>query len=77
MQSNCEVGGLMLPILKRLASKSPLFRCLIIIVGGALATMPGTLYVWAGEFYWWSLILTILGGYLLSELPGEDKEERE
>lgn len=64
-------------ILKRLASKSPLFRHLIIIAGGTLISMPGTLYVWAGEFYWWSLILTVLGGYLLSEPPDEDEEPRE
>lgn len=77
MESDDEMGGLMPSILKRLSSESLPFRYLITTVGGALVSMPVFLYVWAGAFYWWSLILTTLGGYLLSELSGEDKDQRE
>lgn len=73
-----RMGRRMSPaILNGIASKSPLIRYLIIIVGGGLVIMPGTLYVWAGDFYWWSLILTVIGGYILSGPPGDNEDPRE
>lgn len=78
VESDYEMGRRMGPaILNRIASKSPLIRYLTIIVGGGLVIMPGTLYVWAGDFCWWSLILTVIGGYILSGPPGDNEDPRE